>query len=794
MNCKSCFIFGAVLAVLVCGLLTAPAAAQTKGMVVDNVTGMVVVFDADTNTVLGSVGPIGGFARGDCAIKADQTIGFATNFINQVWAINLTTSPPLLAPAPNPIPIVNLGEDLSFSPDESFLLACDGGLVQPISVIHVATRTEVSTFSLGHDCNSVDVCKDGSVLVTSIITGNVRRLTLSGSGILTDTGEVLFSGGSGFPSGPNNVTCAPDGNSAVVVRRDPRQIRSFLIPGLTLVDTRALSGTSPTGISAAFTPTGTELFARSNGGAVDRFSYNPATASLSASPALIIPISSTLAFTGMEQMAVHPDGTKLYVSQPGAVKVYDVSSGALLATITHPDIVSPTGICFPGGASNVPPAVAANSASVTVNEGTTAANSGSFSDPNSADTVAVTANVGTVTQSGTNSGTWSWSLATSDGPAESQTVTITAADSNGATATTTFSLTVNNVAPAVSFNLSANPINENDSITLSATISDPGTLDSHTAVIDWGDGSPTTGLSLAAGVLTFSASHQYLDDNPTATPSDNYPITATVTDKDGASGSAGTSLTVNNLAPVVGAVTGPASPLALGSSATVSANFTDVGTQDTHTCSISWDDGTTGVGTVTEGGGSGSCAASRTYAAAGVYTVTMTITDDDTGTASSLFQRIVVFDPNGAFVTGDGWMNSPPGAYAPDPTLTGKVTFSFVSKYLPGRTMPSGNTEFQFNAAGLNFKSTAYDWLVVAGYKAQYKGVGTINGVSGFRFLLTAYDGDAPGGGGEDKFRIKIVEISTGAVVYDNVMGASEDMDAAGPQPIAGGSIVIHKD
>ena len=42
--------------------------------------------------------------------------------------------------------------------------------------------------------------------------------------------------------------------------------------------------------------------------------------------------------------------------------------------------------------------------------------------------------------------------------------------------------------------------------------------------------------------------------------------------------------------------------------------------------------------------------------------------------------------------------------------------------------MPTGNTEFQFHVANLNFKSTAYDWLVVAGAKAQYNSTDAING------------------------------------------------------------------
>jgi hypothetical protein len=41
------------------------------------------------------------------------------------------------------------------------------------------------------------------------------------------------------------------------------------------------------------------------------------------------------------------------------------------------------------------------------------------------------------------------------------------------------------------------------------------------------------------------------------------------------------------------------------------------------------------------------------------------------------------------------------------------------------------------------------------GAKAQYKGFGDINDVSGYRFMLTAVDGSPPGGGGSDKLARK---------------------------------------
>ena len=77
-------------------------------------------------------------------------------------------------------------------------------------------------------------------------------------------------------------------------------------------------------------------------------------------------------------------------------------------------------------------------------------------------------------------------------------------DANSNTATQT--VTVNNVAPAA-VTVSASPatINENDSTTLSGSFTDPGAADTHTVVINWGDGTPNTTINLAAGVLSFTA-------------------------------------------------------------------------------------------------------------------------------------------------------------------------------------------------------------------------------------------------------------------------------------------------
>jgi hypothetical protein len=122
--------------------------------------------------------------------------------------------------------------------------------------------------------------------------------------------------------------------------------------------------------------------------------------------------------------------------------------------------------------------------------------------------------------------------------------------------------------------------------------------------------------------------------------------------------------------PVLGPIAGPVEPLPMGTALDVSATFTDPDAGDTHAAVWAWGDGTSGDGTVDEMGGLAS--GSHSYAGAGVYTVTLTITDADGLSDQASSQYLVIFDPTGSFVTGGGWIESPPGAYILQPSLTGR--------------------------------------------------------------------------------------------------------------------------
>jgi len=191
-------------------------------------------------------------------------------------------------------------------------------------------------------------------------------------------------------------------------------------------------------------------------------------------------------------------------------------------------------------AQNSAPDIAANNASVTVDEGETATNSGTVSDPDN-DPVTLSASIGTVVNHG--DGAWSWSLATTDGPA-AQTVTITADDGNGGTAQTTFDLTVNNVAPTVN----AGPdqtVFRNAVVTVSGSWSDPAGAADNPYAWSWDlTGDTVVDESGAAnyGDTVVRTTSFVVDGVAT--------LTFSVTDKDGASASDTVQITVVNRTPV----------------------------------------------------------------------------------------------------------------------------------------------------------------------------------------------------------------------------------------------------
>jgi DNA-binding beta-propeller fold protein YncE len=223
-------------------------------------------------------------------------------------------------------------------------------------------------------------------------------------------------------------------------------------------------------------------------------------------------------------------------------------------------------------------------------------------------------------------------------------------------------------------------------------------------------------------------------------------------------------VSVDATPPIISLAVSP-NPVEIGTTVTISASVDDSATGGSAIASVQFTDTLTGMEIPVEFvplGATASATATTVLDGAGVHTVAVTATDS-TGNVATGSVDVVVYDPNGGFVTGGGWI----------PASDGKATFAFVSKYKAGTASPDGQTKFKLTSSGGDFRSSHYDWLVINGQKAQFAGTGTIDGRA-CSFTLTAVDN-----GSDDTFQIHIWD-STG---YNYEIG---------PTGLGGGSIIVH--
>jgi len=310
-------------------------------MVADSEADIFRLFDAETDVVLASFEGSEGLISGDCILSRDESTGFASHAGNRISVFELSDTSAGKQVNLSSIDISNAGVDMSLSPDGQLLISAGAGNVyEPLSVIDVVSKSEVSTVAPFLDHTSAEFCDDGTLLVTTTygdsfappLDNAVYDARLSAAGELQLGGHRLSSGAQ-----PNNSSCAPGSRAGVLLDREAG-LTSFTLPGMHKADYVQLHGAIA--VSAVFNRSGDRLYVRTTQ-TVEAFDFNPFTGTLEAD--WVQPVAFAAEFFGIDQIALDMGSGKLYVDGGRELLILDLENGQPTGAIGAGDA---TGVCF----------------------------------------------------------------------------------------------------------------------------------------------------------------------------------------------------------------------------------------------------------------------------------------------------------------------------------------------------------------------------------------------------------------------------------------------------------------
>jgi uncharacterized repeat protein (TIGR01451 family) len=131
----------------------------------------------------------------------------------------------------------------------------------------------------------------------------------------------------------------------------------------------------------------------------------------------------------------------------------------------------------------------------------------------------------------------------------------------------------------------------------------------------------------------------------------------------------------------------------------------------------------------------------------GLYNIEVTVAGSEY-TASGI---LVVYNPQGGFVTGGGWIQPLDDGLNTYPNH--RANFGFNAKYKKGS--PTGHIEFRYSNGYIDLKSSSIEQLIITrGKLAHFMGWASVNGEEGSWFFAKAIDRGEPGT--NDTFEIKV--------------------------------------
>ena len=324
---------------LVCVTVTVHAA--TLGMVADNGSDQLRLFNIDSGVVVANLHGSTGALSGDCALSRDESIGFSSHANQQISVYQLAHLGEGDGVDISSIEISNAGVDMSLNPNGRMLVSTGAGVdYEPLSFIDTVSRTEVAVAAPFLDHTSAEFCDDGTLLVTTTY-GHSFAMPFDNAMYDARVGSdgTLALGGNRLSSGaqPNNGSCAPGSRAGVLLDRDAG-LTSFTLPGLKKADFAALHGA--TAVAAVFSLGGDRLYVRTTE-TVEAFDFNPINGTMQPDWVQTVPYSSE--YFGIDQIDIDMESGDIYVDGGQALLILNPENGQQLGSIHTGDA---TGVCF----------------------------------------------------------------------------------------------------------------------------------------------------------------------------------------------------------------------------------------------------------------------------------------------------------------------------------------------------------------------------------------------------------------------------------------------------------------
>jgi YVTN family beta-propeller protein len=494
-----------------------------------------------------------------------------------------------------------------------------------------ATQTVVSSGGNFVNPGGIVVAANGDIFVADLDafgqpgTGAIIRVDpVTGAQTVISTGGDFYN--------PNGLAIGPDGDLYVSDDHFSDADKVIRVDPVTGAQTVVFSATPADGFSGLTVAPNGDIFVtdiRVYGGSPGVLRVDPATG-----VGTVVALGGN--FVSPTYPAVAADGD-LFVTDgdalSGAVIQVDPITGAQTVVSSGDNFATPVGLAIVPGS---PPTASAGGPYTVAEGGSVQLDASGSTDPDQpANTLTYAWDLdgdGIFGETGANAArgdetgvTPTFSAVGLDGPSF-VTVTVRVTDAGGLVGMDTAVVAITNVAPTPTILNAPAGSPQGIPISLSSAVTDPSPADA-AAGFTYAWSVTKNGSPFAAGsAATFAF-----------TPDDEgvYVVSLAVTDKDGDTGTASRTISVTNVAPVIGSFSS-SSPVFGGVTerqrVTVSGTFRDAGTADTHTATVDWGDGTTSPATVVESGGSGTISAGHSYRDGGTYQVRLTLADDDGGT------------------------------------------------------------------------------------------------------------------------------------------------------------------